>query len=316
MSALESFGLSSDDLTGQVKEEDYPTPVQGRVAHIDADFMSYQVSAETKDELDGIKPRRTLDQMKYNAEQGLKHLMKQCGATSYVAHITPSGSNKGGRADFAMTKEYQANRADKIKPEYLNVIRGWIGESLPSAVHLDCEADDGMTMANQAAYDKGESPLSVIVSKDKDLRMGIGLHWDFSDDCLVDVDDSFGSLWLDNTTKSTKVLGWGTHFFWAQVLMGDTADNIAGLPKVMIDDKIKQCGPVTAYNLLKDCKTDLECFALVKKLYSESPHKWTNWRDGTETTWNQHLVGDMKLLWMRRYPDEDVIDWMKSLTWT
>ena len=41
-------------LPDQTGGDEYPLPVAGRVAHIDADFMCYQVSAETKDELDGI----------------------------------------------------------------------------------------------------------------------------------------------------------------------------------------------------------------------------------------------------------------------
>lgn len=302
------------NIKGQIKENTYPAAVQGRVAHIDADFMCYQVSAETKDELSGLKPRRSLDDMKYNARQGLTHLMRMAGATSYVAHITPSGSNKGERDDIALTKGYQANRDGKVKPEHLNTVRAYIGEELNSAIHFDQEADDGMAAANYAAVKRGESNLSVIVSKDKDLRIPPGLHYDFDSEEVVDVDDPFGSIWVDRSKKSPKVLGWGTAFFWAQLLMGDTADNIAGLPIALIKDKQKKVGPILAYTLLEDCKTDRECFDTCRELFKTSPYEWHDYRDGSETTWGAHMLADMKLLWMRRQPSQnDVTEWLGEM---
>jgi hypothetical protein len=306
------FDLSN--LPSQIKEHNYLEPVQGRVAHIDSDFMAYQVSAETKDELDGTKPRKTFDDMCYNARQGLDHQMKMVGATSYIAHLTPSASNKGNRGALALTKEYQGNRKDVAKPEHLQAIRAYIGEALPSKVNLDCEADDSMAMANYAAIERGERHLSVIVSRDKDLRMVPGLHWCYDEEAVIDVDDPFGSIWIDRSKKSAKLLGWGTSFFWAQVLMGDTADNIAGLPHMTVDDKDKNVGPIAAFKLLEDCKTDLECFELIKKLFKESSYPWHDYRDGRFTFWALHMVSDMQLLWMRRKPDQtDVIEWLGEL---
>jgi DNA polymerase-1 len=302
------------NVKSQVKENNYPEPVPGRVAHIDADFMCYQVSAETKDELSGLKPRRSLDDMKYNARQGLNYLMRCAGATSYIAHLTPSGSNKGNRDAIALTKGYQANRDGKEKAEHIETIRTYIGEELPSAIHLDCEADDGMSMANYAAKARGESHLSVIVSKDKDLRIPPGLHYDFDSDEVVYVDDPFGDIWVDRTKKSPKVLGWGTKFFWCQLLMGDPADNINGIPSIphaKNKDKDSKVGAITAYGLIEPCTSDAECFALCKKLWASSRYEWHDYRDGSPTTWGQHMLADMKLLWMRREPDqEDVVRWL------
>lgn len=300
--------LGNIALPDQVGEDIYPSPVPGRVAHIDADFMCYQVSAETRDELDGIKPRKSLEDMKYNAQRGLEHLMRITGSTSYVAHITPSGSNKGNRDILALTKGYQANRKDKVKPEHLSTIRTFIGEELPSVVHLNQEADDGMAQAN---YNATDSNLSVIVSKDKDLRMAPGLHWDFDDECIVDVDDPFGSIWVDRSKKSAKVIGWGTKFFWAQLLMGDTADNIAGLP---CDPDGKKVGPIAAYNYLEDCTSDWQCFLVMKYLWSNSPYEWVDYRDNSPSFWQKNMVSDMQLLWMRRKPEQtDVIEWLGTV---
>ena len=173
--ALAAFGVGEDDLPPQSDDANFPAPVPGRIAHIDADFIAYQVSAETKEELDGIKPRKTLEDMKESARWRANQLMRMAGATDFRMHITPPGSNKGGRYQQAVQREYQGTRNNKASPERLNVIRGFIGEELNGVVHLDQEADDGMTQANYAAMGPdgswGDSNLSVIVSADKDLRM-------------------------------------------------------------------------------------------------------------------------------------------------
>jgi len=289
------------------REVKYPPQTPKRVAHIDADFMAYQVSAESKDELQGLKPRRTVDQMEMNACNGLHHLMRTVGAVKYIAHITPPGSDKGGRYDQAVTKEYQGNRKGKEKPEFLDHIRGYIGEHLSSEVHMNQEADDGMAQKNYA-----DPVNSVIVSKDKDLRMVPGLHWDFKEEHVADV-EGFGNIWIDQSTKTKKLLGWGPAFFWAQLLMGDTADNIAGLPSAEIDGKTKRVGPMLAHDLLEGINNNKDAFARVKELWSGSKHEWTYWKDGTATTWGKAMTGDMKLLWMRRKPDEnDVLDWLRE----
>ncbi len=309
--------MSAEDLSAHATGPNFPDPVTGRVAHIDADFMAYIAAADRKDELDGLKPMRTLDAKKQQVISMLIMQMRQVGATAYVAHITPPGSNKGGREDKAITKPYQANRTDRTKPADLDTIRAFIGEELPSIVHLNQEADDGMTQANYAACQAGTPELSVIVSKDKDLRMAPGLLWDFDEEVLVDnSEDTFGSIWIDRSKSSPKVLGWGTKFFWAQCLMGDPADNISGLPKYTRkkDGKSMLCGGVTAYNLLEDCTTDLECFSRVKELYEGSQYEWINWRTQEPCTWADALIGDMETLWMKRVVGESPLDWLQEIS--
>ena len=232
MSVLEQFGVSAGELADHSQAPKYPKPVQGRVVHIDADFMAYQVSAESKEELDPTNdvPRKSLEDMQHNARAAAEHLMRLAGATSYVCHVTPSGSTKGGRDAQAIQQEYQANRKDrKNKPEHLDAIRAFIARELNGKAHLDQEADDGMA---QAAYNAEDPNLVVIASKDKDLLMVPGLHLMVDTGRIVNCSDRFGHIEVDDSKSSKKVIGLGTKFFWAQVLMGDTADNIRGLPAV------------------------------------------------------------------------------------
>lgn len=263
---LPSFGVDFAALEDQCTDVTYPKPVPGRIAHIDADFIAYQVSAETRDEMDGITPRKSLEDMQHNAREAVEHLMRCVGATSYKAHVTPSGSNKGGRNEQAVQQEYQSNRKGKEKPEFLDAIRAFIGQELNGVIHLDQEADDGMARANYDAVGPngswGTSNLSVIVSKDKDLRMVPGLHYDFDTGTVFCVGDPFGSIWLQEKTKvdpktgkekvvERKLKGWGTKFFWAQCLMGDPADAIKGLP-AMSGMEFQEIAPSAAYKKLSE----------------------------------------------------------------
>ncbi len=327
MDLLASFGVGGDDLAPQITPVSYPTPVPGRVAHIDADFLSYQVSAETRDELDGIKPRKSLEDMQHNARSAAEHLMRCAGATEYRCHITPSGSNKGGRREQAVQREYQATRNNRDRPEFLDAIRHFIATDLNGVVHLDQEADDGMAQANYEAQgpngEWGNANLSVIVSKDKDLRMVPGLHYDFDTEAVFCVGDRFGSVYIDDSKSSKTLKGWGTKFFWAQCLMGDTADNIRGIPFVttgMTGGKPlgrKACGPIMAYELLKDVHNDKEAFRLVKSLWvalEETGYEYQHWATGERVTATQALLGDMRLLWMRRNKNpDDVLHWLKEV---
>ena len=327
---LAGFGLGVDDLDTQIEAAVYPAQVPGRIAHIDADFLAYQVSAETRDELDGIRPRKSFEDMKRNARRSAEHHMRLVGATDFRMHITPPGSNKGGRPAQAVQREYQATRKGKEKPEFLDAIRGYIGEELNGVVHLDQEADDGMAQANYAAMGPGgawgDSNLSVIVSKDKDLRMVPGLHYDFDTGEVFCVGDHFGSIWVDESGSSKKLKGWGTKFFWAQCLMGDTADNIRGIPFVASkyaggkpSQKGKPCGPVLTHALLHGLHNDKECFLAIREMFTanatELGYEYRHWATDEIVTPTQALLGDMLLLWMRRNKNpNDVIDWLKGVT--
>jgi hypothetical protein len=300
--ALAQFGVTGANLSPQAKVG--RPRVATKIAHIDGDFISYQIAADTKDETEGRRPLRTLEYKMEQIQDIAMEIMERAGAGKFVLHITPSGSTKGGRADQVVQKEYQANRADREKPEHLDQVRYAIGSGAwqygHGMVHLIREADDGMTMAAVNDIDN-----VIICSKDKDLRMAPGWHMDMDTDELVFVrPDEFGTIWLDDTKSSKKLVGWGPKFFWAQCLMGDTVDNIAGLPvmagcdverinkpelyrqnvqlkRALKDDpaqptiqrinsqwaKQGKVGAVAAFNVLKDIDNNKDAFNEVRTLF-------------------------------------------------
>ena len=108
---LEKFGVDLATVESLPQPGvNYPKQVIGRVAHVDADFMAYQVSAESKAELDpnDPTPRRSYEEMKHNAYEAVEHIRRLAGAGTAVLHTTYN-SNKGGRDTAAILKPYQAN---------------------------------------------------------------------------------------------------------------------------------------------------------------------------------------------------------------
>lgn len=225
-------GLDLDSLDHAELNVTYPDIVPGRRIHIDADFGCYQATYRKED---SDEEPKSWDDMTHSISVLFEHLKQLAGAEHAVLHLTPAGSDKGGRYTQATTKEYQANRAEKAKPEYLEKMRRWLVDGAPfqAVAHMNQEADDGMAIEAWKALDGDFQDLCVICSADKDLLMVPGLHLHPMTGNLTDLGkDTFGHIELDASGSAKKVVGRGTKFFWAQMLMGDVADNIPGLHKV------------------------------------------------------------------------------------
>lgn len=312
-------GIDLSQLTPQVPQHVFPPEVKGRTVHIDADFLAYMVSYEKEGTI------IELDDMQHNCKVAVEKIRKLAGAESAFLHLTPGTSDKGDRYNLAIQKEYQGNRADKPKPRKLHIMRDWMGKAFPATLHQNCEADDGMASAQYAAIAAGTPALSIICSKDKDLNMVPGLHvdWDsgeieFSND-KIGKPSMYGSIYLDHSKSSPKMKGFGQKFFWAQMLIGDTADNIQGLPYCCINvSKPKKVGPVMADVLLTNVDTNKDAFDLVKTLYEACGNTvgFKHWQTGENVPWQKVLISEMQLLWMRRDKTDPhcVLKWLKEVT--
>lgn len=335
------FGVEFSELAHDPGAEIPPT-TPGRVLHIDGDFLAYQVSADDT---------KTLADMKHNHDVAVEELRLLAGAEKVVSHLTASHGDKGNRFVIAVQKEYQANRKDKVKPKYLHHIKLWMHETRNAVLHEYQEADDGLCQANYNAKISGSPDLSVLVSKDKDLQMCPGWHLDWDEGELEFV-DGYGYVQLDRSKTSPKIVGKGTSYFWSQMLTGDGADGIQGLPYITGDvlNAVKptkavltalevlscpnatkkkkesaqkkldartpgKCGPVVAYDIVSKAKNDKQAFQLVKSLYQKTGDTvgFKHWRTGEDVNWEKVFVSEAKLLWMRRTPHEnDVLDYFRK----
>lgn len=306
-------GIDTSRLGPMAPPELWPEEVPGRVAHIDADFLAYMTSYERKDEQVDFKD------MQGKCQNMVENFRRKAGASSVHLHLTPGTSDKGDRYNIAIQKEYQANRDGKEKPRYLHLMREWMNNHYAATMHQKCEADDGMSSSQYEAIAKGERELSIIISKDKDLNMVPGLHLDWDSHDFIDTDTDFGQIYLDESTSTKKVKGYGHKFFWAQMLIGDTADNIQGLPMVYPPNLIKgkKVGPVLAFSLLTGCNSNKEAFGYVKSLYERTGAVlgFRHWQSGDIMSWQQVFISEAKLLWMRRdkHNPNCVLQWFKEI---
>lgn len=182
----------------------------------------------------------------------------------------------------------------------------------------------------------------VVCTKDKDDAIAYGMHWNPDTEEFTWTDDSIGSLipkWKKNSVATKdyayigtgqfwtrgdkagqekmkrictgsskkmvlhKLSGTGLMFFYAQLIMGDTADNYDG---------VEGKGKAFAYELLKDCKTEKELFFAVLQTYKDvyangynSPVPIKNYRGGVMMlTPYQLMLESGRLAWMQSHEGE------------
>jgi len=250
-----------------------PELTPGRVVHVDGDYLAYRCAGGA--ECPASIARR-------NVYDKVRELREMSGATGSVVHLSMPGSTKGERHLIATVKPYQGHRGNSAKPVNWSMLRDYL-ETYPFDAFTikrwhDREADDGMALASWQA----EEPLCtcVIASPDKDMRMLAGLHIDFHDYTLTEVPKG-----------SYEVIGpynglvYGHKWFWLQMLQGDTADNIPGLPRA----EGKLCGEKAAAKYLAGTTCNGEAFEVVSGLY----------RGTYDCAWADAFVEQAALLWLR-----------------
>lgn len=123
---------------------------------------------------------------------------------------------------------YKANRTASPKPPMRGNIMSWLREEYDTMSLDGYEADDLI------AYYKRISPNNVVCSNDKDIVYGLeGRH----------MKTKFGEfMWYDSTEYNAKL------FNYAQLLMGDKADNI---PSAIVKPWVKALYPNYAYKVGK-----------------------------------------------------------------
>jgi len=272
----------------------------GRVLQYDTDFGCYECAF--------------LDE---TVEENFRHLKKHieikknlAGAERVNLHLTLG--LKGGRNEIATVKPYQEQRSGKnedikVRARLLRcLLANYKTDTITPVPNLYTEADDTLT-----AYQLQDIENSVIMSGDKDLWMVDGLHCDQKDGRMYRVEGYGKTDYREVGNVKPKLVGEGTSWFWHQMLMGDTVDNIPGLPKLSgrlcneylplkkhnPNRKALPCGEAKAVAILKD--VDSNRFAL-RRVY-DAYHDYY----GTVESTKEMLIEQAFLLWMRRTPAID-----------
>lgn len=201
------------------------------------------------------------------------------------------------RYEVATLKPYKGNRTQP-KPIHYEALRNYLKSYWRAKIISDMEADDALAIAQCSRLCSGcqsclftrqhyASPnnVSIIVSLDKDLNMIPGYHYNFVTEEGFSV-WGLGKLILSKNHKSLK--GYGLKWFYAQMLLGDSADNIPG---------VKGFGPVATFNALKGLKTEA---LLAKAVYDV----YTKIYEGPENKIKERMYEVADLLWIKQSKDD------------
>lgn len=254
MSILERFGVDESSLGDQ-----FAGCIIGRTLILDGDGAAYRAAAKAK----------KLDTVVRRFKTSVYEAMYLTRAEYARVHLTPKGCYKNGRHLLLGAKPYQANRGSSPKPPLLEPLRGIadsvfdVSDNVIVFPHYQLEADDGIMQDSYSIEN------AVVWSEDKDLNIVPSPRYDvFTGNILaLPAGDRFGWIgWRYTPSGAAEPTGHGTKFFWLQMLMGDTADNVSGL--LRYDGKA--CGKVTAMGLLEPIKSEDHAANLVINGYRES----------------------------------------------
>jgi len=173
--------------------------------------------------------KETLEEAIAGLDQRLSHILEQCNTTNYVGFLT-----YGKCFRYDVYPEYKARRKNNNRSILFPSLKEYSIQKYGFKYMEELEADD---LVSYFSYTRPEK--TIICSPDKDvLKQCTGMHY------------NYGKAEFVHTSPDEAI-----KFLWIQTLMGDSTDNIKGLPGV---------GIKTAENWLKDRTKDFESFALRK----------------------------------------------------
>jgi DNA polymerase-1 len=207
------------------------------IAHIDADIVAYRIAAACQNETHGIACAR-IDTM-------MSNMLNACGTDEYRGFIS-GGENFRYKVD----SNYKANRKDNVDPYWRDAMKEYL------VTAWECEVTDGIEADDALGIHQTDD--TIICSIDKDLKQIPGRHYNFVKD--------------EHTTVSVLE---GIQFFYKQMMIGDTTDNIFG---------VKGIGKVKAEKLISPLQKEEEMYSLVRALYKD----------------DERFLRNGKLLWIMR----------------
>ncbi|ASJ79300.1 exonuclease [Curvibacter phage P26059B] len=220
--------------------------VHQRTLLVDGDGLCYYCAGNDDTDI-GTARRNLIDKVRRATEL--------VGAGQIKILVTGAGSHKGHRYAIARAKPYQGQRAGSRRPKNWQGLRDLLDTGFPGVeieTTYTAEADD---LFGFYAYNDPDN--TVILTQDKDMRMLPGTHLDWVTNRVHVVEHGLATVRQEHIMYNRTVVDsvfndkqYGPKWFWLQMLHGDTADNIPGLPKYVVDDKAKPVGEVTAAKFL------------------------------------------------------------------
>lgn len=179
------------------------------IALIDGDIILYRVGFTTENDPEAIARIRTDDL--------IDTILVETQATEFEVWLS---DNKTNNFRYGIWPEYKANRTQP-RPKHYEIIKEHLVTKWGARIAHGMEADDALGIGQDKLEEScPDLAQTVICSIDKDLLQVPGMHYNFV------------------KKESRAVESWeGIKWFYKQLLIGDTSDNISGC---------KGIGPVKA----------------------------------------------------------------------
>lgn len=251
---------------------------QGRVHLFDGDALAYTCAGNAD---------CSSGQAHTNLLNRIRERRRMSGSERGILLLTSRASHKGYRYAVATVKPYQGQRTSSRRPAQWEFLRNLMESS--SAV-ADCpvvstavaEADDSF---GKLGAEHGAENV-VIDTQDKDMQMVPGWHMEWNTGHMQWVPPDAWSI--PHPTREHYV--YGRKWFWWQMLRGDPADNVPGLPKfVRLHGNPVLIGEKGATDILASANDEGAAAACVFELY----------RRYYGDEWRLQLLEQAVLLWMR-----------------
>lgn len=246
------------------------------VAIIDGDIITYRVGWACQKRGEDPEP---IAAVLHTVKVLLDGIQRGAGCRQREVYLT--GKNNF-REKIATIQEYKGDRKELEKPYHYDNIRNYLIEYHGAIVSDGCEADDLLGIRQYESFvDNSGDPEhcdTVLCSLDKDLRMIPGWHFNW-----VKMDEEEGEEGVKYWVTEQEA----THWFWTQVLTGDTTDNILGVPGI---------GPAKAKKYLAELFGEPEV-----KYYQKCLEVYATKYENAE----EALLENARLLWIQRYDNQE-----------
>tara|TARA_A100000172_G_scaffold69061_3_gene48998 strand:+ start:286 stop:1299 length:1014 start_codon:yes stop_codon:yes gene_type:complete len=208
------------------------------VALLDADIIAYRAASVSQDDIEWPDGSYGWTLSSQQAKDSARHIINQWMNGSKHNSVALCWSSSGNfRKEVDPT--YKANRKGE-KPFLYNEVSEWMKQNYESYAVDRLEADDVMAIYHTAGTN------SVIVSIDKDMQTVPGHVYNPDKD----------------RAPRRITVGQADRFWMLQVLQGDRADGIQGIPRV---------GPKKAEKILANVRSNLpDMWAVVVAAYRDA----------------------------------------------
>lgn len=237
------------------------------------------------------------------ADNILKDIMSEVKSKKYLLYMTGDDNHRDRKAEVV---KYKVSREDMVRPERLKAVRRHILDNHGAKIIEGLECDDVISVVGYKGYVADpESPKTCIVNIDKDLFGTPLVNYDFVKNEWKYITEYEANKWM-----------------FIQILMGDSIDDIRGLPNISTElrkkygcRKGKSIGEKTAEKILEGSEDIQEMYRRTLECYIDYYGYWTLFK----TWYGKNVVRDAsdmldeqaELVFMMRHRDEFWSDFKK-----